>query len=395
MAIASWPKSFEAGVLGEGVRLVDEQHAAPGLLEEAGGLGAGVADVLADQGGAVGLDQVAALQKADGGQDAAVEPGDRGLARAGVAGEDEVAAERGRGQPHLLTAADHPHQLHQGRDVLFDAVQSGEAVEFGEQVLDGVLGGCLGLPRGRPRVPARPPAAARDRSAPVGRDGFPTSRERQSSNTGRAPFSSATSSSVSRTRQPRRTGAPPADTCSAGKAVPSPPAQAKTQSSKVPRAFSPTNRLFLPVRATVTDLTRGSAPGPTTRPEPHGVPDRAALDAGRGAFADHQARGAGPADPAVPQHRGRPGAAGDTGPLGVRDVALLQDHRPGRLGGDPGPAAHHGETAHPGLGRAVDPHPRQSAVRDATALDGEPGAVGGPDPVFRRRGDTARRERHP
>ncbi|PIM69102.1 hypothetical protein CTU88_30025 [Streptomyces sp. JV178] len=123
--------------------------------------------------------------------------------------------------------------------------------------------------RAAPAADASPPAPGDSASrAPVGSAGRVTFRATQPSNTGRAPFSAATSSSASRTRQPRSTGALPADRWSAGKACPSVPAPAKTHSSKVPRAFSPTNRLFFPVRVTVTDRTRGSAEGPRTRPEP-------------------------------------------------------------------------------------------------------------------------------
>jgi hypothetical protein len=128
-----------------------------------------------------------------------------------------------------------------------------------------------------------------------------------------------------------------------------------------------------------------------------GVADRAALDGGGGAFADHQARGAGPGDPAVPQDRRTiPVPQEIPARSASGDVALLQDDGAGGLGGDAGPAAHDGEAAHPGLGRGVDLEAGQPAVGDAAALDGEPGAVGGPD----RRApgsipDTAGGERHP
>ena len=64
--------------------------------------GAGVPDVLADQVAAVRLDQVAAVEQAERGEEPPVEPGHRGLAGARVAGEDQVAAQRRRRQARLL-----------------------------------------------------------------------------------------------------------------------------------------------------------------------------------------------------------------------------------------------------------------------------------------------------
>ncbi|KUO15545.1 hypothetical protein AQJ91_40830 [Streptomyces dysideae] len=141
---------------------------------------------------------------------------------------------------------------------MLDPVETGQALEFGEQVVQGVLGGA---------AVSVPPADASACSAPAGRDGFLTSRDRQSSNTGRAPFFRATSSSVSRTRQPRSTGAHPARHMQRRerRTVAARPGEDAVLEGA---AVSPTNRLFFPVRATVTDLTRGSACGPTTSPEP-------------------------------------------------------------------------------------------------------------------------------
>lgn len=94
------PPEVPARVLGgEGVRLVDEQDPAPGTFEGLLGADGRRADVLAHQVDAGHLDQVAALQHAQGGQDLAVEPGDGGLARTGGAGEDQVAARGGALSP--------------------------------------------------------------------------------------------------------------------------------------------------------------------------------------------------------------------------------------------------------------------------------------------------------
>jgi hypothetical protein len=59
------------------------------------------------------FDRVAAGEHAQGAQDLAVEAGHRGLAGAGVSGEDQVPAQRGRGKARLLAALDHPHQVDQ------------------------------------------------------------------------------------------------------------------------------------------------------------------------------------------------------------------------------------------------------------------------------------------
>ncbi len=93
-----------AGVGGQRVRLVDEQHPAAGRVELLRGLDRGAADVLGHQVGPGHLDHVAGAEHAQGGEDLRVEAGDRGLAGAGRPGEDQVPAHRRRRQAGLDAA---------------------------------------------------------------------------------------------------------------------------------------------------------------------------------------------------------------------------------------------------------------------------------------------------
>ena len=94
--MASRPKSgpLPPGGADQAVGLIDEQHAVERGLDGLAHADGGVADIAGDQGGAVGLDQVAALEIAQPVQDLAHETGDRGLAGARVAEEDAMQRRR-------------------------------------------------------------------------------------------------------------------------------------------------------------------------------------------------------------------------------------------------------------------------------------------------------------
>ncbi|MDQ0773877.1 hypothetical protein QF026_002343 [Streptomyces aurantiacus] len=128
----------EVGALaarGEGVRLVDEQHAAAGPFEDLPGELGGVADVAADQVGAGRLDELAPLQDAELGQDLPVEAGDGGLAGAGRTGEDEVMADRGHRQSGGGPVAGGGDEVDQVRDVALHLGQADHVSEAGQRVV--------------------------------------------------------------------------------------------------------------------------------------------------------------------------------------------------------------------------------------------------------------------
>ena len=83
----------------QAVGFVDEQHAVQRQVDGVADLDGGVSDVAGHQGGAVGLDQVVALEVAQAVQDLAHEAGDGGLAGAGVAEEHAMQGRRLGGTP--------------------------------------------------------------------------------------------------------------------------------------------------------------------------------------------------------------------------------------------------------------------------------------------------------
>jgi hypothetical protein len=83
VSIASMPKSFSPP-RGERVGLVDEEHAAERRLERLLRLQRGLPDVAGDETRAIRLDEVTAVDDAEGAIDLAQEPGDGRLPRAGL-----------------------------------------------------------------------------------------------------------------------------------------------------------------------------------------------------------------------------------------------------------------------------------------------------------------------
>ncbi len=80
---------------GQGIGLVDEQHAPQGLLHRLLGLQGRLAHISGDQAAAVHLHQLALGEDADGPVQLADEPGHGGLAGARIAQKDQV---QGQGQ---------------------------------------------------------------------------------------------------------------------------------------------------------------------------------------------------------------------------------------------------------------------------------------------------------
>ena len=130
----------------EAVGLVDEEDAPQGALDDAVGQGGGVAGVAAHQVPPADLHQLAAPQGADGLQIPGHQPGDGGLAGAGVAGKDHVHRQAGRleagGGPALLD----PDIVRQAEHIFLDLVQAHQGV----QLLPDLLGPAV--PDGRQQV---------------------------------------------------------------------------------------------------------------------------------------------------------------------------------------------------------------------------------------------------
>ena len=92
MSIASCAEVVLAAA-GQRVGLVDQQDAAEGLLDDLRRLDRGLADVAGDEVRAVGLDELPLLTAPSAAIDLGEQAGDRGLARARIAGEHEMQAD--------------------------------------------------------------------------------------------------------------------------------------------------------------------------------------------------------------------------------------------------------------------------------------------------------------
>ena len=118
---------------GEGVSLVDEEHAAERRLDDLLRFQRGLPDEAGHQAGAVRLDQLALAQHADGGVEPRQDAGHRGLAGAGVAEKDEVQRERGTGKVRLSAQLADLDEVHEALDVLLDVLQADQVVELGHE----------------------------------------------------------------------------------------------------------------------------------------------------------------------------------------------------------------------------------------------------------------------
>ena len=94
------------------------------------------ADVLADEPGAVDLDEVAALEQAHRAVHLREQPRDRRLARARVAEEDEVLARRDLGEAVLLAPRLHLEEGDERAHLLLDRVEPDERVELRLQLVE-------------------------------------------------------------------------------------------------------------------------------------------------------------------------------------------------------------------------------------------------------------------
>ena len=120
---------------GEGIRLINEQHAADGLLNDLLGLERGLPHVARHEAGAVHLHKLALLQHADRGIEPREDAGHGGLAGAGVAEEDHVQAHRWDRQLVLLTELAHLHEVDEVLDVPLDLLQADKVLKLAHQLV--------------------------------------------------------------------------------------------------------------------------------------------------------------------------------------------------------------------------------------------------------------------
>jgi hypothetical protein len=118
----------------ERVGLVDEQDAVERAPDRPVGLERRLADVAADQRGAVDLDEVSLVEQAHRSVHLGEQAGDGGLAGARIAEEDEVLARRDLGQLMLLPPGLHLEERDERVHLLLHGLQSDQAVELGLQL---------------------------------------------------------------------------------------------------------------------------------------------------------------------------------------------------------------------------------------------------------------------
>src|SRR5439155_6351388 len=98
------------------------------------------ADVLADEPGAVDLDEMAALEQADRAVHLGEQPRDRGLARARIPEEDEMLRRRRLRQPVLRAPSLYLEERRQRAHLVLHRAQPDEAVEVGLDLVERPLG---------------------------------------------------------------------------------------------------------------------------------------------------------------------------------------------------------------------------------------------------------------
>ena len=119
----------------EGVGLVDKQYAAERAVNYLRGFHGGLADISGNQPGAVDLHELAAFERAYGRVELAEQARDRGLARAGVAGENHVQAHGRGGQPGLQAQRADFDEVYEALDLLLYVFEAYKAVELGHELV--------------------------------------------------------------------------------------------------------------------------------------------------------------------------------------------------------------------------------------------------------------------
>ncbi len=151
-------KVLSRGIPGEGVGLIDKEHAAHRGVDDRLRPGLGLPDVAADQGAPVRLDELAGGEDTELFVDLPDEPCDGRLAGAGVSGEHHVERDGGGDEAVLSALLCNPDHVYGGPDFLFYGVEPDEAIELCEELFQAqgivfVLCGSLFGWRGSRRFP--------------------------------------------------------------------------------------------------------------------------------------------------------------------------------------------------------------------------------------------------
>ncbi len=120
---------------GEGIGLVDEEHAAHGAVDDLLGLDGGLSHIARHQSGAVGLHELPLGQHADGVIQPGQQPRHRGLAGARVAHKYQMQAHGGNRQAVLLPQSAHLDQVDETAHVLLHCLQTAQRVQLRQQIL--------------------------------------------------------------------------------------------------------------------------------------------------------------------------------------------------------------------------------------------------------------------
>ena len=121
----------------QGVRFVDEQHAAKCALDHFLGFDGCLAKIPANQRAAVGLDQLAFRQDADLVIEARDEPRHGGLAGARIAGEHQVQGNRRPFHAALFTELNDLDEVDQAVDIIFNVLHADQFVQLIQKLLHG------------------------------------------------------------------------------------------------------------------------------------------------------------------------------------------------------------------------------------------------------------------
>ena len=136
VSIASGPKSRRPADRRKRIRLVDEEDAVERTADRAIGLDRRRPDVLADEAGAVDLDEMAALEEAERAVHLREQSCHRRLAGPRVAEEDEVLRRRHFGQPELAPPRLNLQERDECPHLLLHRREADERIELRLQLLD-------------------------------------------------------------------------------------------------------------------------------------------------------------------------------------------------------------------------------------------------------------------
>ena len=127
---------FEAEVVfatpGKGIGLVDEERSSERRLQDLLRRRRGLPDEAGNEAGAVGLDEVAFADHAEGAEDLGEQSGDGGLAGARISGEDQMLTGLNNGEVGSSSQFLNAQQRRQPADLSLDMIEADQRVEFRE-----------------------------------------------------------------------------------------------------------------------------------------------------------------------------------------------------------------------------------------------------------------------